>query len=75
MENPIKMDDLGVPLFLEITMCWKKVQSESELGYYELQLYILQIYQAVQLNSNMKQTDYPASDMLRILSKKNIPRS
>ena len=23
MENPIKMDDLGVPLFLETPKCWK----------------------------------------------------
>ena len=22
MENPIKMDDLGVPLFLETSKCW-----------------------------------------------------
>ena len=23
MENPIKIDDLGVPLFLETPKCWK----------------------------------------------------
>ena len=27
MENPIKMDDLGVPLFLETSVCWLPVAS------------------------------------------------
>ena len=26
MENPIKMDDLGVPLFLETPICWGSIQ-------------------------------------------------
>ncbi len=30
MENPIKMDDLGVPLFLETPICW--MNNTSEIG-------------------------------------------
>ncbi len=31
MENPIKMDDLGVPLFLE-TPTWKKIKHNQQLS-------------------------------------------
>ena len=27
MENPIKIDDLGVPLFLETPICWLKIET------------------------------------------------
>ena len=39
MENPIKMDDLGVPLFLETPICSRygscERESEDEEGNYE----------------------------------------
>ena len=31
MENPIKMDDLGVPLFLEIPISWMAIRFQVDL--------------------------------------------
>jgi len=31
MENPIKMDDLGVPLFLETSIWWKLMDDDSDV--------------------------------------------
>ena len=47
MENPIKMDDLGVPLFLETPMYW----------YFYLDIsYIMNILKAIEYSTTFKQT-------------------
>ena len=35
MENPIKMDDLGVPLFLETSM-WQKDRADGDENVFEI---------------------------------------